>query len=92
MVGDTNLFLGRDDNDDDDVAEVEIMIAEKSARRRGLGWEAVCAMLRYGAEELSVRTFEAKVKVDNGPSHGMFAKLGFVEVGRSEVFKEVSYR
>lgn len=92
MVGDTNLFLRRDNDDGENLAEVEIMIAEKAARGRRLGWEAVAMMMRYGREELGVGLFEAKVKDGNEPSHAMFAKLGFVKEGRSEVFQEVTYR
>ena len=48
MVGDTNLFLSNADEDDDGSAmgEAEIMIAEESARGKGLGWEAMLIMLR----------------------------------------------
>jgi RimJ/RimL family protein N-acetyltransferase len=46
MVGDVNLFFN--DDDDSSSAEVEIMIAEESCRERGLGKEALLAMMRYG--------------------------------------------
>ncbi len=90
MVGDTNLFLRGEGSLL--VAEVEVMVAEPEARRRRIGWESTCLMLRYGAEELGVEAFEAKVKEDNVPSHAMFDKLGFVVAERSPVFKEVTYR
>lgn len=60
MVGDTNLFFnvppsGRDDEDTMDpedryysIAEVEIMIAEKSARRKGFATEALLLMMAFG--------------------------------------------
>lgn len=44
MIGDTNIFLKYEDN----VAEIEIMIADKTARGKGLGKESVLIMLRYG--------------------------------------------
>lgn len=47
MIGDTNLFLYHSE-DCTRLAEVEIMIAENSARRKRRGWEAVLLMLRYG--------------------------------------------
>lgn len=49
MIGDVNLFL----NDIDDVhcGEIEIMIAETTARQKGCGLEALCAFLRYGKDD-----------------------------------------
>ena len=47
MVGDTNLFLSNAEEDQSSVmGEAEIMIAEESARGKGLGWEAMLIMLR----------------------------------------------
>lgn len=86
MIGDTNLFL----SDEDGQAESEIMIAEVSARGRGRGREAMCLMLRYGIEKLSLKAFEAKIKLNNQVSINMFKKIGFQEVSRSEVFQEVT--
>ncbi len=91
MVGDTNLFFA-DDEEDAKVAEAEIMVAERWARGRRIGWEATCLMLRYGAEELNVTAFQAKIKEDNLASIKMFEKLGFVETAHSEVFKEITLR
>ncbi len=64
------------------VGEVEIMIAEPSARGQKLGWESICLMLRYGFEHLQIQTFEAKIKMDNLSSIAMFQKLKFVEIGK----------
>lgn len=47
MVGDTNLYLIQD-VDEIFTAETGIMIAEESARRQRMGWEAMLLMLRYG--------------------------------------------
>jgi hypothetical protein len=47
MIGDTNLFFYHSE-DCVRLAEAEIMIAEKSARRKRRGWEAMLLMLRYG--------------------------------------------
>ena len=46
MAGDVNLYFN--DHDDEHCAEIEIMIAEASSRRKGLGREAVCLMMKYG--------------------------------------------
>lgn len=89
MVGDTNLFIS-DDESEGKMAEAEIMIAELKARGRKLGWQAMIAMMRYGAEYLHIQKYEAKIKMDNMPSIKMFQKIGFVEVSKSEVFREVT--
>ncbi|XP_077824765.1 alpha/beta-tubulin-N-acetyltransferase 9 isoform X11 [Macaca mulatta] len=49
MVGDVNLFLT--DLEDPTLGEIEVMIAEPSCRGKGLGTEAVLAMLSYGSCE-----------------------------------------
>lgn len=93
MIGDTNLFLSTDEDDPNLIkAEAEIMIAEVSARGQKLGWEALTFMLRYGMDQLKVGVFEAKIKMGNEPSIKMFTKLRFREIGRSEVFQEVTFQ
>ncbi|CAL8101256.1 unnamed protein product [Orchesella dallaii] len=101
MVGDTNLFFnilpssnGEEEEDAQQcpysVAEIEIMIAEKSARRKGLATEALTLMMTFGKEELGVQKFIAKIKEDNESSIALFEKLGFREVERSKTFHEVT--
>ncbi|KAK7506742.1 hypothetical protein BaRGS_00002217 [Batillaria attramentaria] len=85
MVGDVNLFFTDEDRHS---AETEIMIAEQSARGKGCGKEALCSIMRYGVEVLSVTKFIAKIGLDNLPSIRLFFQLGFRETSRSEVFKE----
>src|SRR4051812_42570775 len=53
MVGDTNLFLNVQEEEEEDAsvgswAEIEIMIAEKTARRQGFAREALKLMMKYG--------------------------------------------
>lgn len=87
MAGDVNLFF---DDSQQEVAEIEIMIAEPSCRRCGLGREALLAMMNYGVTCLGVKKYVAKIGCGNEPSLALFRKLGFVEISVSEVFKEVT--
>jgi len=89
MIGDTNLFFAT--SEDRLVAEAEIMIAEPSARRRKCGWEAMLLMLMYAIVYLEVKQFVVKISFDNVPSISMFKNLGFVELGRCKVFKEITF-
>lgn len=72
------------------IAEIEIMIADEASRGKKRGWESVVLMLLYGAETLNINKFWAKIKSDNAVSIKMFEKLGFREVERSEVFREIT--
>uniref|UniRef100_T1JLQ3 N-acetyltransferase 9-like protein n=1 Tax=Strigamia maritima TaxID=126957 RepID=T1JLQ3_STRMM len=86
MVGDTNLFLN--ESDGFRKGEIEIMIAEMNLRGKGFGKEALLLMLRYGIEELRIKTFVAKIGYSNTASKSLFAKTGFVQVSKSDVFHE----
>ncbi|XP_048006324.1 alpha/beta-tubulin-N-acetyltransferase 9 [Leguminivora glycinivorella] len=87
MIGDTNIFIK---GSDASTGEIEIMIAEKTARGKRLGWEAVILMLLYGIKEIKLQHFEAKILMKNSISIEMFQKLGFEETSTSDVFKEVT--
>ncbi|CAH2262182.1 N-acetyltransferase 9 isoform X1 [Pararge aegeria] len=87
MIGDTNIFII---NKDTATAEIEIMIAEESARGKKLGSEAVIAMMFYGIKYIGVRIYQAKISFVNEVSINMFKKLGFLEQSRSEVFQEIT--
>ncbi|XP_065190516.1 N-acetyltransferase 9-like protein [Sycon ciliatum] len=89
MAGDVNLFFN--DEDDRSVAEVEVMIAERSCRGRGCGKESVLLMMAYAVQHLSVRKFVSKIGMANTPSINMFKKMGFEEVSRSVVFQEITF-
>jgi len=89
MAGDTNLFFN--DPDSKTTAEIEIMIAEASSRGKGLGREAARMMMAFAVSRLGVTRFVAKVGEANAPSLALFTRsLGFTEVSRSSVFKEVT--
>lgn len=89
MVGDTNLFLTHD-QEDQPLAEAEIMIADQKSRGHGFGREAVTIMLNYGLNQLGVKRFQAKIKMDNDISIRLFQNLGFRKVNESQVFQEVT--
>ena len=116
MVGDVNLFLSEegeeepdtdDENDEEEEkgntpvhthtqprrqAELDIMIAEESARGQGMGSEASRIMLWYGARHLQVRRFFAKIKKENAASRALFERrLGFEEIAYVECFGEYEY-
>ncbi|KIY98693.1 N-acetyltransferase 9-like protein [Monoraphidium neglectum] len=88
MAGDVNLFLN--DPDDRLAGEVEIMVAEPESRRKGMACEALRLFMAYVVRELGVTRFIAKIGEDNAPSLALFeGQLGFKEVRRVQVFKEV---
>ncbi|XP_032667869.1 N-acetyltransferase 9-like protein isoform X2 [Odontomachus brunneus] len=88
MIGDTNLFFN--DPEESHTAEVEIMIADMASRGKRRGWESVILMIRYGIETLGINEFRAKIKLDNALSIKMFEKLDFQEIGRSQLFQEMT--
>lgn len=87
MAGDVNLFFN--DVDDSDTAEIDVMVAEKKYRRRGFASRAIQLAMSAARERLGTTKFRAKIKLNNEPSLRLFAKLGFVEECRVEVFNEV---
>jgi RimJ/RimL family protein N-acetyltransferase len=72
------------------VAEINLMIAEKECRRKGIAREAVYMFSNYILTNMkNVRLFIAKVQLDNTASIGLFQSLGYVEFKRVECFNEV---
>ena len=86
-VGDVNLFLN--DPDDSKAAEIEVMVAVESARRRGVAADALRMLQSWACGRLGLRTFRAKVGHANAPSLALFHKLGYALVSSSAVFEEV---
>ena len=66
------------------------MIAEPASRRKGIATEALQLFMAYGVSALGVTRFRAKIGEANASSLQLFAKLGYSEVSRSAVFKEVT--
>lgn len=86
MIGDTNIFIDKESS----MGEIEIMIADQQARGKKLGWESVILMLLYGIKHIKLKTYQAKISLDNEISIKIFQKLDFKEKSRSEVFGEVT--
>lgn len=89
MIGDTNLFFAN--SDDRLCAEAEIMIAEKWARGKKCGWEAMLLMFMYGINTLGVKQYIVKISYINAISINMFKNMGFVEISRSDIFQEITF-
>mmetsp|Transcript_32209 Transcript_32209/g.52049 ORF Transcript_32209/g.52049 Transcript_32209/m.52049 type:complete len:118 (-) Transcript_32209:487-840(-) len=88
MAGDVNLYFN--DMDDPHMAEIEVMVAERESRRRGIAMEALHIMMWYGVEELNIKTYVAKINDTNMASQQLFAKLGYVKTSHSDVFQETT--
>lgn len=87
-----NRCVGAGDDEEEKpiVAEVEIMIAEQSARRSGFGQIAMKLMTQYAVEWLGIKRFIAKISQDNTPSLMMFQnKLQYKIYATVECFEEV---
>jgi len=105
MVGDVNLYLdeGTEDEEEEGVdtegtspsrplrAEVEVMVAVPTLRRRGLAAAAVRAAVGWAATSLGVTRFVAKILESNEASLALFRgpSLGFVEYRRVACFGEL---
>ena len=89
MVGDVNLYFN--DHDDAHAAEIEIMIADVSARRKGLARESLLLMMGFAMEALETKTFVAKIGFANEKSQRLFSQLGFAKRSASEVFRETTF-
>ncbi|GAB0493465.1 hypothetical protein MMPV_004747 [Pyropia vietnamensis] len=71
------------------TAEIEVMVAELSARRRGFATAAVQAAMAYAASVVGVRVFVAKVLANNVASLVLFRRLGFGNERVVAAFDEV---
>ena len=101
MVGDVNLFLSEEDDQEEEnkslkhnrdcpqQAELNVMIAEKAYQRQGMGREASCLMMMYGAKNLGIRRYFCKILTDNHASQALFESLGFHQYHFAECFRQV---
>lgn len=77
MAGDVNIFLN--DFYDKYNAEIEIMIAEPRHRRCGVATEALKLMMHYGATQLKITRFFAKINKKNVGSIALFKRYDTFE-------------
>jgi RimJ/RimL family protein N-acetyltransferase len=68
--GDVNLFLN--DPEDDQVGEIEVMIAEESFRQKGCATEALKQMMGFCYDKIHVSRFVAKIGKHNLKSYSLF--------------------
>jgi RimJ/RimL family protein N-acetyltransferase len=74
------------------VAEINLMIAERASRRRGIAREALQLFSQYILTQIpSVKIFVAKIQLHNQASMKLFEALGYSEFKRVECFNEVHY-
>lgn len=93
MVGDVNLYLQPKTEEGKNVAEIEVMIAEPAARRKGLAKTALKIMMAFAVEQLKTDIFIAKVLDHNKPSIALFTTaLKFEEERIVPVFGEIHYK
>jgi len=96
-IGDVNVFLHEDFNLGDygisgGGCELEVMLARREYRGRGLATEAVKAIMRFSERRLGVSRFVAKVLAKNAASVSLFERrLGFRLVEYVEAFDERVY-
>jgi RimJ/RimL family protein N-acetyltransferase len=102
MAGDVNLFLSEIEEEDQDSnagkhesekefkqAELDIMVAEISCQRKGIGREACCMMMMYAAKSLAVQRFFCKINEDNQASFSLFRALGFEQCAYAACFQQL---
>eukprot|EP01012_Entosiphon_sulcatum_P010737 TRINITY_DN16360_c0_g1_i1.p1 TRINITY_DN16360_c0_g1~~TRINITY_DN16360_c0_g1_i1.p1 ORF type:complete len:217 (-),score=42.12 TRINITY_DN16360_c0_g1_i1:104-715(-) len=105
MVGDVNLFWHEPAESDGGLVrgtsglllpafpEIEIMVAEPAARRKGLAREALGLIMLLARRHYGALGFVAKILERNAASLRLFADvLGFVEERRVAIFHEVHLR
>jgi RimJ/RimL family protein N-acetyltransferase len=107
MVGDINIFLSRIEDFDEvtceqsismpssgrgNRGELNLMIAEPSAQRKGFGAEACQLMMFYSMQFLGIHKFFVKISESNLPSRVMFErKLKFKLCNYVECFQEYEF-
>ncbi|UPX17984.1 uncharacterized protein EKO05_0008307 [Ascochyta rabiei] len=116
MIGDVNLFLCDDEDDDETVqeqgkvrsviGELEIMLARKDMRGKGMARETLTAFMSYiqasldgllveyaGRESVVLKYLRVKIDKGNVRSLSLFERMGFVRTAAGpNYFGEVELR
>lgn len=93
LIGDINLFLQEDYDASCLQGEVNIMIGESDARRKGLAKEALILGCLYVIEHHDVGSLVARISDSNAPSINLFQnKLNWPLESHSEVFSETTFK
>lgn len=86
MCGDINIFIN-----DLHIGELNIMIAEKESRQKGIATETLQLIIAFAIDKLDIKTFVAKIQDENVDSIKLFKKAGFVQTDYVESFKEYTF-
>ena len=91
MVGDVNISLGEASDSDDIQAEVNIMIAEPIARRRGLSTHVIHFLIGKLKSLGIAKRILATINEYNSESISFFKKLGFAEKKKMACFQQIQF-
>lgn len=69
------------------MAGIGIVIANKTMRQKGLAFEALNALVKFGHENLKINTYTCLIHTDNISSQKLFEKINFIPTGL-EFFKD----
>jgi len=86
MCGDINIFI-----QDEHIGELNIMIAEKQSRGKGIATETLQLIIGFATKHLEIKKFIAKIQSDNIHSIKLFKKLGFRQTEYIDAFKEYTF-
>lgn len=75
-------------------AEHGIKLAQQQNRAKGIGTDAVMAIMRYAFDELQLQRLDSAWFSDNVPSRKLYQKCGWMEEGirRKYIYKKGQYR
>ncbi|TGO49741.1 hypothetical protein BCON_0201g00090 [Botryotinia convoluta] len=98
MIGDVNLFISEAEEDEEGcIGEIEIMIAERSARGKGLGISAVVAFLEYLRSNLEKILKEYRKGIQGKKEEGKMkllqlrVKIGGKNIASIGLFESVGF-
>jgi RimJ/RimL family protein N-acetyltransferase len=89
-VGDIVCYAMSDDDDEGRIAaEINVMIGDRSVRRKGIAPAAVRLMMKHMSEIYGVQKYVAKIMMENQPSRSMFERIGYTVWKEIPAFGEV---